>query len=112
MNGITFLVESCKVNTEYSSIFWNGRKFITQGHLICSGNDHRFLVYFISNDYEMPKPEYIKKYKLGAMFVPYSEMDSYIKLSKESEPIYAYLNAESPELNCLSVNEPVRESIY
>ncbi len=112
MNGINFLVESCKVNTGCSSIFWKGKKLITQGHLICSGNDYRFLVYFLESDCEMPKPEYMKKYKLGAMFVHFSEMETYIKLSKVSEPIYAYLNADSPELNCLSVNEPVREGIY
>lgn len=113
MNSKTFLVESCKLHTSDSSIFWNGKKLTTQGHLICSGDDYRFLVYFINDKRnKMPEPEYIKKYKLGAMFVPISDMNTYVGLSEETEPIYAYLNEKRPSLNCLSVNEPVREHRY
>jgi hypothetical protein len=112
MSGVTFLVESFKVNEGSNSIFWNGKKLITKGHLICSGDDYRFLVYFVDDNDIIPKPEYIKKYKLGAIFVAYSDMEAYVKLSEEKEPVYAYLNAQAPELNCLSVNEPVREDFF
>ena len=112
MTGKTFLVECCKVNTDISKIYWQGREIRTYGHVICSGEDHRFLVYFMDDKVERPKPEYIRKFKLGAIFVPQSEKDSYIRLSEENEPIYAYLNAQKPEMNCLSVNEPVKEHIY
>ena len=112
MSSITFLVESRKINIGRSCIFWHGQEIVTQGHLICSGNDHRFLVYFLQDNKNIPKPEYIKKYKLGAMFVKSSEMNTYISLSKETEPIYAYLNTKKPELNCLSINEPIKENMY
>lgn len=112
MSGVTFLVESFQVSDGSNSIFWNGKKLITRGHLICSGEDYRFLVYFVDNNDVIPKPRYINKYKLGAIFVANSDREAYIKLSKEKEPVYAYLNAQAPELNCLSVNEPVREQFF
>ncbi|NER14956.1 hypothetical protein GWK08_15980 [Leptobacterium flavescens] len=112
MSSITFLVSSCKIDKSNREVFWEGRRIQTRGHLICSGEDHRFIVYFVEPGNELPNPTYLKSYKLGAIFVPVNEMDAYLGLANEEEPVYAYLNAARPELNSITVNEPLREEIY
>ncbi|UOB18548.1 hypothetical protein [Abyssalbus ytuae] len=112
MTGKSFLVESCSVNKELTSIYWHDKEIKARGHMVCSGGDYRFLVYFLDDKKNLPDPEFIKVYKLGVVFEPFSKMEDYVKMSEEKAPLYAYLNYEKPELNCITINKPVRKLVY
>ena len=111
MSNKTFLVSSFKVDTEESEIFWEGRRLATYGHLLCLGDEDRFIVYFIDRKKRIPLPVYIPEYNLGAIFIDVDQMDAYLSLSRIDEPIYIYMNEKYPEQNAITVNEPIREAI-
>ncbi|MCX2679433.1 hypothetical protein OOZ15_05710 [Galbibacter sp. EGI 63066] len=112
MNSLSLIVENIKADTQLKEVECDGILIPIYGHLICTGESHRMIVYFVDRQHTFLPSKYIEEHKLAVKFVSHKEMDGYFMLTKIKEPVYAYLNTVHPELNCLSVNEPVRETYY
>lgn len=107
-----FLVEHCDLYTNNLNVTWNGEEKMTLGYLSCSGEGYNLIAHFLDMGERIPVGSYDPDTKIGTIFVPYDQIDNYTALIHMEEPVYAYLNANQPELNCLTVNEPVREYAY
>ncbi|MFP2997093.1 hypothetical protein ABN763_14345 [Spongiivirga sp. MCCC 1A20706] len=112
MKNKTFLVERFIVHESKRIVFWKGARVHTVGNLTCSGEDHRFIVYFLEDKQYAPPSMYIPEFKLGVQFVNKTQMGSYLKLKDVEAPVYAYLDTANPDWNALTVNEPVRQCDY
>ena len=112
MTSKTFVVSSFKADTNKSEIFWEGKRFISYGHLLCLDNEDRFIVYFLDNHVDKPKPTFLPEYNLGAIFVKRNQMNEYLKLMEVNGTVYVYMNKNYPELNGVTVDEPLKELMY
>ena len=112
MASKSFLVESFSLHRSARVVFWKGEKIRTIGNLTCTGNDHRFIVYFLEHGQQKPKSAYIPPFKLGVLFVDEPEVSSYMDLIDMDSPVYAYLDTDRSEWNALTVDQPVREVCY
>ena len=106
-----FMVEEYQVrlgdalNATFGSITIRARGIVT-----CFGGDHRFIVYFLTDDSPVPNPLYLEAKKAGAIFLPFREMGPFVDLLRNEEPIYAYLNSNTPAWNSIrTAEEPVGE---
>ena len=89
---------------------WSGKKIKARGIVACHGADHRFIAYFLTDDSPVPGPVYVVANKVGAIFLPFREMEPFVDLVRNEKPIYAYLNSSRPEWNSISTSmEPVGE---
>ena len=53
---------------------------------------------------------YVVANKVGAIFLPFEDMDQYVDMVRNEKPIYAYLNSDHPQWNSLKTSkEPVGE---
>lgn len=107
----TFLVESYKLALGHAlSATWSGTTIKARGYVTCYGADHRFIIYFLTDDSPVPKPVYVVQNKVGAIFLPFNEMGLFVDLLRNEKPVYAYLNSDKPEWNYIrSSLEPVGE---
>lgn len=107
----TFMVETYQVAAGFGlSATWGGVTIKARGYVVCSGGDHRFIAYFLADDSAVPAPTYIPPNKVGAIFLPPTEMATFVDLVRNEKPIYAYLNSDRPEWNYVrSGPEPVGE---
>lgn len=108
MSSKTFMVNSFRIDTDKSEIFWDGRRLVTYGHLLCLGNEDRFIVYFLGKRKRIPDPVYIPEYNLGAIFVNTDQKDAYLALARVEETIYVHMNKERPEKNAITIKKPTR----
>lgn len=94
-----------------SSASWSGVSITIQGYLTCYGADgYRFIVYGLHPSSPVPGPVYIEANKVGAIFIPFSDLSNYIDLVRNEKPIYAYMNSTTPNWNSLRTSaEPVGE---
>ncbi|WP_452225313.1 hypothetical protein [Lacinutrix chionoecetis] len=106
-----FTVKNYKMALGYkSSATWNGKNIQIQGYVTCYGSDHRFIIYFLHEDSPVPNPTYIPNNKVGAIFLPFKDMQMYVDMVRNEKPVYAYLNSNTPEWNSIKTsNEPVGE---
>ena len=89
---------------------WSGTQIKARGIIACRGGKHRFIAYFLTPDSLIPDPVYIEANRVGAIFLPFEEMNAYVDLVRNEKPIYAYMNSSRPEWNNLSTSEePVGE---
>jgi len=92
------------------SATWNGKKIKARGYVTCYGDGHRFIAYFLTDDSPVPDPVYVVANKVGAIFLPFKEMASFVDLLRKEKPVYAYMNSDRPEWNNLRTSlEPVGE---
>lgn len=108
----TFVVNTYEIGTGYkNNATWGGVTIDIQGHLVCYSSDgYRFIIYGLHPNSQVPKPVYIEANKVGAIFIPFSELQNYIDLVRNEKPIHAYLNSTNPNWNSLRTSaEPVGE---
>jgi len=106
-----FLVSRYQIKLGHAlSATWSGTRIKARGIVACYGADHRFIAYFLTDDSPVPKPVYVVANKVGAIFLPFKEMEPFIDLLRNEKPIYAYLNSDRPDWNSISTSmEPVGE---
>lgn len=106
-----FLVDRYKVGLGHAmSATWSGSTIKARGYVTCYGEDHRFIVYFLTDDSPIPKPVYVVRNKVGAIFLPFKEMRPFVDLLRNEKPVYAYLNSDKPQWNSIKTSlEPVGE---
>lgn len=94
-----------------SSATWSGVNIQIQGYIACYGDDgYRFIIYFLHEDSSVPPPVYHTSGKVGALFLPFKDMLTYVDMVRNEKPLYAYLNSDKPEWNSIKTsNEPVGE---
>jgi hypothetical protein len=94
-----------------NSATWSGVNIQIQGYITCySADNYRLIMYFLHPDSPVPPPVYIPANKVGAIFLPFSDMPIYLDIVRNEKPIYAYLNTDKPEWNSIkTANEPVGE---
>ncbi len=103
----TFEVTSYKLDNELAIVFWQGVQIRTKGHLLCTGSDYRFIIFFLSEENTLPLAAYMPEYKLAAVFAFEHERESYIELL-EAGRVYACMSTHSPDQNLLTTQKPVR----
>jgi len=97
-----FQVETYSINIGYEQSGGGGGPK-SRAYLSCTGKDgSRFVIYFAAPGSEMAPPRYFPETKFGSINVPFDEMHNYVDLVRNEKPVYAYLNSEKPQWNCLS----------
>ena len=83
---------------------------MARGVVSCEGDDHRFLMYFLTEDSPIPNPFYNVATKTAAIFLPFGDMCQFVDLLINEEPIYAYLDSDRPLWNYIgTTREPIGE---
>lgn len=81
------------------------------GIIGCYGDDSQLMLNFVADGDTIPDAIYDEKKNLGSIYLPSSEIDTYIDLLRNEKPIYAYVNSEKPEwCNISTSHEPVGEN--
>lgn len=106
-----FRVEKYQIKLGHSmTATWSGTQIKARGVVACHGGDHRFIAYFLTDDSPVPNPVYVEQNKVGAIFLPFKEMEPFVDLVRNEKPVYAYLNSSKPTWNSISTSmEPVGE---
>ncbi|MDG3584149.1 hypothetical protein [Galbibacter pacificus] len=112
MSALSFKIDKVKLDTQQKTILWNGDRIPIHGHMVCSGMSNRFMVYFVDRKYAFIPSIYMPHQRLVVKFVYFEEIHDYFYLADTKETIYGYYNTECPELNCITVNQPIRELCY
>lgn len=108
----TFAVSSYEAGMGFkNSAVWGGVSILIQGHLACNSSDgYRFIIYGLHPTSAVPAPVYIEANKVGAIFIPFANLQNYIDLVRNEKPIHVYLNSDQPNWNSLRTSaEPVGE---
>ncbi|MBM4465726.1 MAG: hypothetical protein FJ014_09280 [Chloroflexi bacterium] len=80
-------------------------------YITCRGADgHKFTIYFLQPDSQVPDNIYNPANKVGSAYLPAEQFSWYIDLLRNEKPVYAYLNSDRPIDNYLYTGEePVGE---
>lgn len=105
----TFLVEHCEIDNTKSGIIRENMQIETSASLHCFGERYRLIIYFVTPTSRKPLGYYLPSQETAITFVSDAELKTYEMMIGEKDPIYAYFNEDFPELNCISVNEPMRD---
>jgi hypothetical protein len=113
MPSKTFAVNSYILNTGFKNeATWGGTKILIQGYVACYGADNsRFIVYGLHPTSPVPaSPVYNVPGNVGAIFVPFSNLQNYVDIVRNEKPVYARLDSDHPGWMGLSTNkEPIGE---
>lgn len=107
-----FKVVNYEVQLGYKmSANWNGVDIEVQGILNCNSVDgYKFIIYGLHPLSDVPGPIYYEPNKVGAIFIPFKDLPTYIDLVRNEKPVYAYLDTENPEWNGIRTGkEPTGE---
>jgi hypothetical protein len=106
-----FLVENYQVRfADALNATFGDTTIRARGIVACFGGDHRFIAYFLTDDSPAPNPFYVEANKVGAIFLSFREIGPFVDLLRNEEPIYAYLNSDTPSWNSIrTAEEPVGE---
>ncbi|ETN93940.1 hypothetical protein SAMN04487906_3293 [Zhouia amylolytica] len=107
-----FLVEDYHLDQTKSSVQINQINYPVYGQLVCSGEGHTVQVFFTDDAVSLPNGKYVPETGEGTIFIKVSEKEAYLELPKLNEPVYVYFNESHPELNCISINEPMRDQSF
>lgn len=91
---------------------WAGVTIQAQGYVTCFGDDgSRLIVYGLHPSSPVPAtPVYNVGGNVGAIFVPFRDLGSYVDIVRNEKPVYGYLNSDHPTWISLSTSqEPVGE---
>lgn len=108
----TFTVATYEVGMGFKNTAqWNGINILIQGHVVCNSTDgYRLIVYGLHPSSPVPAPTYVEANKVGAIFVPFTDLHNYIDIVRNEKPITAYLNSDQPGWISLRTSaEPVGE---
>ena len=95
---ISFNVENYKVSLSHElTASWGPTTVNARGKIVCYGEEHRLIAYFLMDESPIPEPVYLEDKKVGAIFFPFREMVSFIDILRHEKPVYAYLSDEKPE---------------
>ncbi|MDH4213898.1 MAG: hypothetical protein OEV85_08250 [Candidatus Thorarchaeota archaeon] len=87
---------------------WNNITAIFNGYVICYGEKHRVIVYFLSENSPVPAQYYLKDKKFAVMFVPSCERYEYTDVLRNEKSVCAYLNDTEPEkMMIMTQQEPI-----
>ena len=110
----TFNVEHYKVSFNHElTANWGGTTIKARGKVVCYGEEHRLIAYFLTDDSPLPKPVYLENENVGTIFFHFSDIGTFIDLLRYEKPVYAYLNSNKSEwMGIGTFREPVsgRES--
>lgn len=111
MAVIRFPLENYQVSLGQSiTSTWGGVSIRARGVIGCYGSDYRLVIYFLEDGSPIPKPQFIEKADLGAIFLPVSDYLPYIDLLRNEKPIYCSLDTDDPTQHHIStMHEPVGE---
>ena len=106
-----FLVEEYQVRLGHAlDATFDDSTIRARGIIICFGGDHRFIAYFLTDDSPVPDPFYAQAKRVGVIFLPFRDIGPFVDLLRNEEPIYAYLNSDTPAWNSIrTAEEPVGE---
>ena len=94
----TFHVEHYKVSLNHElTASWGATTIKARGKVICYGEEHRLIAYFLMDDSTLPEPIYLEDKNVGAIFFPFKEMVPFIDILRHEKPVYAYLSDEKPK---------------
>ena len=96
-----------------STTSFDGVMIAMQGYLECSTADGgKLIVYGLHPSSPVPAaPSYNPAIDVGAIFVPFADLPTYVDLVRNEKPVYAHLNSESLDWMCLTTSpEPVGEA--
>lgn len=92
---------------------FNGVEAQIRGIVRCTGQDtkgdeYRLDVYFIDEKSTAPDPIVDLANKNGSLFLPFSEMYTFVDVLRNESPIFGHLRADRPEWTSVTTtNEPV-----
>lgn len=113
MASKTFEVINYSLNVGYkNTATWGGVTIQIQGYVACYGADgSRFIVYGLHPSSPVPpSPVYNVAGNVGAIFVPFTDLESYVDIVRNEKPLYANLNSDNPNWMSLRTSqEPVGE---
>ncbi len=107
----TFQVSTYEIGMGFKNeATWGGVGILAQGHLICSGDGHTLIIYGLHPSSPVAAPVFLEATKVGAIFVPFAELQHYIDLVRHEKPVYGYMNSIKPSWNSLRTSaEPIGE---
>jgi hypothetical protein len=59
-------------------------------------------IFFLSDDLNLPTPEYYPAAKAGAMYRPIAQMGLFLDLLRNEKPVFAFMDDTAPEGNFLA----------
>lgn len=106
---------------EYMVIFrqaeervFGGVTAIIRGLVRCSGTGvnadgkYQLDVYFLDQKSDVPTPQVNLDEQNGAIFMPMSDMSTFIDILRNEKPIYGHLRGDNPQLTSVTTtNEPI-----
>ncbi|MEO1287315.1 MAG: hypothetical protein AAFV93_06070 [Chloroflexota bacterium] len=85
-----------------------------RGLVRCTGvgvqdnSKHQLDVFFLADFSDFPDPQVDLANKTGAMFLPMSDMRTFVDVLRNEKPIYGHLRGDDPQLTSVTTtNEPV-----
>lgn len=85
-----------------------------RGLVRCTGKgvnvegDYQLDVYFLEGYSDFPDPQVDLENKLGSIFMPMSDMSTFVDILRNEKPIYGHLRGDSPNLTSVTTtNEPI-----
>ncbi|MFQ5889532.1 MAG: hypothetical protein ACE5JR_05715 [Gemmatimonadota bacterium] len=89
---------------------WGDQTIRARGVIGCYGTDYRLILYFLTEDSPVPKPLFIERACLGAIFLPFRDYPAYIDLLRNEKPVYGSIDTEDPTQHHIStLHEPIGE---
>lgn len=108
----SFTVKHYMLNLGYkmTATALDGTEIKARGVISCEGDDHRFIMYFLTEDSPIPEPFYNVATKTAAIYLPFEDMCQFVDLLRNEEPVYAYLDSDRPEWSNIGTSrEPIGE---
>jgi hypothetical protein len=85
-----------------------------RGIVRCTGtgtqddNEYRLDVYFLTTDSDFPAPHVSLEEHTGSVFLPVSDMQTFVDVMRNEKPIYGHLRGDNPQWTSVTTaNEPV-----
>ncbi len=73
-----------------------------------STNKYQLDVFFLTGYSDFPEPQVDLENNTGAIFMPMTDMSTFIDVLRNEKPIYGHLRADNPQLTSVTTtNEPI-----
>ena len=113
MPNRTFAVDHYVLNAGFkNTAIWGGIGIQIQGYVACySARGDRLIVYGLHpSSVVPPAPVCNWAGNVGALFVPFREMQAYVDIVRNEKPVFARLDTDHPEwMGLTTANEPLGE---
>jgi len=71
--------------------------------VLCRGKRFLVIVYQLDESSSVPDNTFLPQHKCGTIFVPRSRYDWLLNMLGNENPVYCYLNSNTPHKNCFSL---------